>query len=101
MLERLNVERRRTYVVRIFPNPDSWRCLVRALAVETHEKTGWRPTDSSTWMTSRSTRRSLSNKPPDHPVIDRPLQRLTHRTGAKPLAYGKGDHLERRWCQCS
>jgi transposase-like protein len=38
MLERLNEEiRRRTYVVRIFPNPESCRRLVRALAVETHE----------------------------------------------------------------
>jgi putative transposase len=38
MLERLNEEiRRRTYVVRIFPNSDACRRLVRALAVETHE----------------------------------------------------------------
>jgi putative transposase len=38
MLERLNEEiRRRTYVVRIFPNPESCKRLVRALAVETHE----------------------------------------------------------------
>jgi transposase-like protein len=38
MLERLNEEiRRRTYVVRIFPNADSCLRLVRALAVETHE----------------------------------------------------------------
>ena len=38
MLERLNEEiRRRTYVVRIFPNPESCLRLVRALAVETHE----------------------------------------------------------------
>ena len=38
MLERLNEEiRRRTYVVRIFPNTRSCLRLVRALAVETHE----------------------------------------------------------------
>ncbi|PKB25346.1 transposase-like protein [Novosphingobium kunmingense] len=38
MLERLNEEiRRRTYVVRIFPNAPSCLRLVRALAVETHE----------------------------------------------------------------
>lgn len=38
MLERLNEEiRRRTYVVRIFPNAASCRRLVRALAIETHE----------------------------------------------------------------
>jgi putative transposase len=38
MLERLNEEiRRRTYVVRIFPNAESCRRLVTALAVETHE----------------------------------------------------------------
>jgi putative transposase len=40
MLERVNEAiRRRTRVVRIFPNPDSCRRLIRALAVETHE--GW------------------------------------------------------------
>ncbi|MQW14048.1 IS256-like element ISRm5 family transposase, partial [Sinorhizobium meliloti] len=38
MLERLNEEiRRRTYVMRIFPNTESCLRLVRALAVETHE----------------------------------------------------------------
>jgi transposase-like protein len=38
MLERLNEEiRRRTYVVRIFPNREVCLRLVRALAVETHE----------------------------------------------------------------
>ena len=38
MLERLNEEiRRRTRVVRIFPNAESCLRLVRALAVETHE----------------------------------------------------------------
>lgn len=38
MLERLNQEiKRRTLVVRIFPNADSCLRLVRALAVETHE----------------------------------------------------------------
>ena len=38
MLERLNEEiKRRTHVVRIFPNEESCLRLVRALAVETHE----------------------------------------------------------------
>jgi putative transposase len=38
MLERLNREiKRRTLVVRIFPNPQSCLRLVRALAVEIHE----------------------------------------------------------------
>lgn len=38
MLERLNQEiKRRTLVVRIFPNPESCRRLVRALAAEIHE----------------------------------------------------------------
>ena len=38
LLERLNEEiRRRTHVVRIFPNGESCLRLVRALAVETHE----------------------------------------------------------------
>ena len=38
MLERLNQElKRRTQVVRIFPNAASCLRLIRALAVETHE----------------------------------------------------------------
>ena len=38
MLERLNEEiKRRTWVVRIFPNTESCLRLVRALAVEIHE----------------------------------------------------------------
>ena len=38
MLERLNEEiKRRTRVVRIFPNEQSCLGLIRALAVETHE----------------------------------------------------------------
>ena len=38
MLERFNEEiRRRTHVVRIFPNAEACLRLVRALAVETHE----------------------------------------------------------------
>ena len=38
MLERFNEEiRRRTYVVRIFPNSNACCRLIRALAVETHE----------------------------------------------------------------
>ncbi|ESX48458.1 hypothetical protein X760_32885, partial [Mesorhizobium sp. LSHC422A00] len=65
MLERLNEEiRRRTYVVRIFPNTESCLRLVRALAVETN-KTGWRPIDTSTWTTCASTRSSLCAKPHD------------------------------------
>jgi putative transposase len=40
MLGRLNEEiKRRTRVVRIFPNQESCLRLIRALAVETHE--GW------------------------------------------------------------
>ena len=39
MLERFNGElRRRTRVIRIFPNPASCLRLIRALAVETHER---------------------------------------------------------------
>ena len=38
MLERLNEEiKRRTHVVRIFPNQESCLRLIRAMAVETHE----------------------------------------------------------------
>ncbi|MHC2303215.1 transposase-like protein [Rhizobium mongolense] len=80
MLERLNEEiRRRTYVVRIFPNTESCLRLVRALAVETM-KTGWRPTATSIWTTCASTRNSHSAKPHDQ-SHDRPiLQNLTHTT---------------------
>ena len=39
MLERFNEEiERRTHVVRIFPNQDACKRLVRALAVEQHEE---------------------------------------------------------------
>ena len=38
MLERINEEiKRRTYVIRIFPNAESCLRLVRALTVEMHE----------------------------------------------------------------
>ena len=38
VLERLNQElKRRTHVIRIFPNPESCLRLIRALAVEVHE----------------------------------------------------------------
>jgi len=38
VLERLDEEiKRRTHVVRIFPNEASWRRFIRALAVEIHE----------------------------------------------------------------
>src|SRR5207248_2119254 len=70
MLERLNQEiKRRTLVVRIFPNPRSCLRLVRALAVEIHEKLHLRlafrirPTSqppSSKYMVSRQQR---SGKP--------------------------------------
>ena len=47
--------RRRTYLVRIFPNTESCLRLVRALAVETNEN--WMETNrSSTWTTCASTR---------------------------------------------
>ena len=47
MLERLNEEiKRRTHVVRIFPNAEACLRLVRALAVET-TKTGSKPTATS------------------------------------------------------
>ncbi len=65
MLERLNEEiKRRTYVVRIFPNTESCLRLVRALAVETNEN--WMEANrSSTWTISQNTRRSNSEKPHD------------------------------------
>jgi transposase-like protein len=60
MLERLNQElKRRTHVVRIFPNAAACLRLVRALAVEAHENC-WRPSATSTWPTWPSTRRKGS-----------------------------------------
>ena len=60
MLERLNEEiKRRTQVVRIFPNATSCLRLVRALAVETHEN--WlEAIATSTWTICASTRRPPS-----------------------------------------
>jgi transposase-like protein len=47
-LERVNGEiKRRTEVVGIFPNAQACQRLVRALAVETHENWGSRPTATS------------------------------------------------------
>jgi putative transposase len=57
MLERLNQEiKRRTLVVRIFPNPQSCLRLVRALALEIHENWLEAPA-TSTWIIYASTRR--------------------------------------------
>ena len=58
MLERLNQEiKRRTHVVRIFPNPESCLRLVRAFAVEMHEN--WLEACAiSTWITCPSTKTS-------------------------------------------
>ena len=50
MLERFNEEiKRRTRVMRIFPNEASCLRLVRALAVEQHER-GRKNTATSTWQ---------------------------------------------------
>jgi len=56
MLERLVEElKRRTPVVRVFPNEESCLRLVRALAVET--RTGSRPYAISTWNPWRNKRK--------------------------------------------
>lgn len=80
MLERLNEEiRRRTYVLRIFPNALSCLRLVRALAVETNEN--WMEANRiSTWTTCASTRSSLYAKPHDQHHGRPFLQNLTHTT---------------------
>src|SRR5512132_1548480 len=73
MLERLNEEiKRRTHVVRIFPNAESCLRLVRALAVETHEN----------WL--EATRYLKSSRPP---LLD--TQRLPSTSQRTP----SGPHL--------
>jgi transposase-like protein len=68
MLERLNEEiKRRTHVVRIFPNAQACLRLVRALAVETHEN----------WLEAH---RCLNmNDLKEHKKIHPPPSRLTPR----------------------
>ena len=69
ILERLNdVIGRRTYVVRIFPHPESCRRLVRALAVETHENRMKANLNERT-QGAQTTRLMTRHRP-----------RLTHRT---------------------
>jgi Transposase, Mutator family len=92
LLERLNEEiKRRTHVVRIFPNGESCLRLIRALAVETHETwleahrylnmedlrehkkeaCAWRP-DAHTialWTTLRVARKG----PPTMPILQKIL----------------------------
>ena len=65
LLERLNEEiKRRTRVVRIFPNPASCLRLVRALCAETHE--GWlEDTATSIWTSSRNRRRTCCKPLPE------------------------------------
>jgi transposase-like protein len=83
MLERLNEEiRRRTYVVRIFPNSESCLRLVRALAVETHEN--WMEANRYINMaTCASTRSSLSVRPHDQ-SHDRLSQGICRTFGTLP-----------------
>ena len=60
MLERLNEEiKRRTHIVRIFPNEASCLRLVRALAVEKHEEwiEGTRYLNMDLWHEHRKTMR--------------------------------------------
>ena len=65
MLERLNEEiKRRTHVVRIFPNAQACQRLVRALAVETHEN--WLEAHRYLNMNDlKSTRKPTPAKPHD------------------------------------
>jgi len=85
MLERLNEEiRRRTYVVRIFPNSAACCRLIRALAVETHEN--WLEAHRYLNMNDLGTQEIPI--PPSRLTPaqnDRFLQNLTHRTDDKTL----------------
>jgi transposase-like protein len=78
MLERFNEEiRRRTYVVRIFPNSNACCRLIRALAVETQLARG-----PPLPQHERSQRAQENPTPPSRltAIRDRHLQNLTHRT---------------------
>ena len=83
MLERLNQElKRRTHVVRIFPNAESCLRLVRALAAEMHEN--W-SNAISTWTIGRSRRKRLCGPwPPDG---GRARRRCATRGSAPPRAH--------------
>lgn len=67
LLERLNEEiKRRTCIVRIFPNPESCLRLIRALCVETHE--AWLEDNRYINMNLlREQENSRSRPLPDHP----------------------------------
>ena len=100
MLERLNEEiRRRTHVVRIFPNGESCLRLVRALAVETHEN--WLEQHRYlTWTTYVSTRRRHCDAQPDRrPVPSTVLARpRTLRAGSAGAHRVRGGILD---CRCA
>ncbi len=81
MLERLNEEiRRRTYVVRIFPNIESCLRLVRALAVETHEN--WMEANRYINMDDLREHKKLALRQAARParMTVQFLQNLTHTT---------------------
>ena len=78
MLERLNEEiKRRTHVVRIFPNAEACLRLVRALAVETREN--WLEAHRYLNMSDlKEHKKPTSAKPHSQPTHDRHLLNLTH-----------------------
>lgn len=96
MLERLNKEiRRRTYVVRLFPNAESCLRLVRALTSSATRRT----TAISTWICWRSTRRRRYARRPDnaqahqgdgpplYAALARPLRFWVRRATAAPRGW--------------
>ena len=83
MLERLNEEiKRRTHVVRIFPNAEACQRLVRALAVETHEN--WLEAHRYLNMNDLREHKKIHLRPSrlNQPTHDRLLLNLTHKTVA-------------------
>ncbi len=86
MLERLNQEiKRRTHVVRIFPEPKAVRGW-RGRSPSRPTGTGWRPSATSTWSIYAGTRKRLCGPWPPDGGRARPAPRTRGLRGGRPSA---------------